>query len=347
VMIQLFKHKNYNSLWYSLVAVIIVVGLNAGHFSRNYQLTNNMLGVDKTESASYSNQKMNAGYLLSNVIKNAGLHTGVMFFKPAAIFSNKAIYKVHQIMGVDINDPATNYRNLQYKSGSAITDEDGSSNPFHLLFIVFSALLILWYFIKGRRNIAVTSLWLIVIVQVLFFCLYLKWQPWHSRLHIPMFLMSVPLICYCLSLNVWYRRIIYGFTPIILAYALLVVLHNDRKPYGNKIFGDRYKNYFLGNPSLYPEYDSINRSLQKSIYKNIGLIMGVDDWEYPLFTRAFSTEINPIYIEVDNFSKNAPPVPDNVDCIVSTTVNKPFIDFKGSHYINRTPADKRIWLYGQ
>jgi 4-amino-4-deoxy-L-arabinose transferase-like glycosyltransferase len=71
VLIQLFKTKNYQYLWYPLIAVFLVAGLNAGHYSRNYKLTHNFLGVDKAESKLYSNQKMNAGLLLSNIIKNA------------------------------------------------------------------------------------------------------------------------------------------------------------------------------------------------------------------------------------------------------------------------------------
>jgi 4-amino-4-deoxy-L-arabinose transferase-like glycosyltransferase len=345
VLIQLFKTKNYHYTWHSLIAVFIVIGLNAGHFSRNYRLTHSILGIDKAESKLYSNQKMNPGLLFSNVVKNAGMHTGVMFIKPAAVFSNKVIYKLHQLAGIDINDTTVSYRGMKYSTISRTTDEDGSPNPFQLLFIIISLLLIAYDFFRGRRNIMVTALWAILLLQVIFFCLYLKWQPWHSRLHIELFLIAVPLICYCLSLHTWFKKALYWLSPMLLAYALLTVLHTDRRPFSNMMFRPAYEKYFIGNVPLYAEYNAINSIVQKSPYKNIGLIFGVDDSEYPLFSQCFSRQINPVYINVDNFSKADYADPVKIDCIISTTVNKPFIDFKGRNYLNKTPGNKIIWLY--
>jgi 4-amino-4-deoxy-L-arabinose transferase-like glycosyltransferase len=345
VLIQLFKTKNYQYLWYPLIAVFLVAGLNAGHYSRNYKLTHNFLGVDKAESKLYSNQKMNAGLLLSNIIKNAGLHTGIMYIKPAAAFTNKAIYKFHQIVGIDINDTATNYRNIKYSAITPTTDEEGSPTPFHFLFIAFSVLLIIYGFFKGKPDINITALLVVIVVQVIFFCFYLKWQPWHSRLHIPLFLMSVPLICYCLSINLWFRRLFFVTLPIILIYTLMVVLHTERRPYSNTLFQNRYQKYFIGNPPSYEEYNAVNKSIQTSDYKNIGLILGEDSWEYPLFTQCFNKEINPVYIKVNNFSKNAVINSIKVDCIISTVINSPFIDFKGRRFANKNSKNKIVWLY--
>ncbi|MDP9076226.1 MAG: glycosyltransferase family 39 protein [Bacteroidota bacterium] len=345
VFIQLFKTKNYWSLAYSFTAIFIVIGLNAGHFSRNYQLTHNILGVDKTESNMYSNQKMSAALLVSSMIKNAGMHSGVMLFKPAAIFSDKVIHKLHQIAGLDINDTAVNYRNLKYTTITLTTDEEGSPNPFHFILIITSAVLIIYYLFKSRRNIMATSLLAIILLQAIFFCYYLKWQPWHSRLHIEMFLIAIPLICYCLSLHSWFRKVFYWLSPLLLVYALLVVLHTERRPFSNKMFQPGYQKYFIGNMPIYDEYNSINTIVRRSSYKNIGLIFGVDDWEYPLFSQCVSRQINPVYIGVNNFSKVAKTDTLEIDCIISTTTNKPFIDYKGKRYVNTLIKNKIVWLY--
>ncbi|MCR8561304.1 glycosyltransferase family 39 protein [Mucilaginibacter sp. BJC16-A38] len=345
VVIQLLKTKNYWSLGYSFAAIVIVIGLNFGHFSRNYQLTHNILGVDKAESNMYSNQKMSAALLASSIVKNAGMHTGVMLFKPAAIFSDKVIHRLHQIAGLDINDTAVNYRNLKYTTITLTTDEEGSPNPFHFILIIISTVLIIYNLLNGRRNVIVTSLLAILLLQAIFFCYYLKWQPWHSRLHIEMFLIAVPLICYCLSLYSWFRKAFYWLSPLLMIYALLVVLHTERRPFSNKMFQPGYQKYFIGNIPIYNEYNSINSIVQKSSYKNIGLIFGVDDWEYPLFSRCFSRQLNPLYIGVNNFSKSAKADMVKIDCIISTTANKPFIDYEGKRYVNTSVKNKIIWFY--
>lgn len=344
-VIQIVKCKKYNGLWHLVIAAMLAISLNSGHFSRNYQLTHNFLGIDKTESNSYANQKMNGGYLLSSLIKNAGMHTAIMFVKPTANFSNQVIHKLHQITGININDTSTNYKGIPYSTITPVTSEDSAPNPFHLILITASILVIAYHFIKGQSNLMVTCLLMVLVVQTLLFCLYLKWQPWHSRLHIPLFLISIPLVCYGLSLSTRFYKITCGLLYLIGVYALITVFHNDRRPYSNSIFEDRYQKYFTGYPSLYKEYNIVNRSMQQAKFTTIGLILDVDDWEYPLFSGCFSQTLNPVYITVNNFSKNARPETEKIQCIISTTTNKPFINFAGKHYTNTTTTNKVLWLY--
>ncbi len=343
---QVFKTKKYSPLKYALIAIIIAIGINSGHFVRNYKLTHSILGVDKSESKLFSNQKMNAGLLASNIIKNAGLHTGIIFVKPVAVFTNKIIYKFHEIAGINVNDTATNISNVKYSTITGTSGEDGSPNPFHFLFMLVALVLIGLHLFKGKRNYAVVFIAVSLIVQFLFFCIYLKWQPWHSRLHIPLFLMAVPLMCYAMSINLWFRRVFYWLSPLMLFYALLVILYNDNRPFSRTLlFEDRYKKYFIVNSALYPEYNKINNRLQNSGYKNIGLMLKANDWEYPLFKDCFSKDLNPIYIAVDNFSKKAYADTIRPDCILSTRGNKAFLDYKGKRYSNKTAENKIIWLY--
>lgn len=345
ILMKLIKSKSFNYLWYSFLAVVLVIGINAGHFSRNYHLSKSLLGVNKAESASYSNQKMSAKLLASSIIKNASIHMALMYAKPVEKFAGDKIKKLHQKVGIDINDPATNYRNMKFTTGGYITDEEGSANPFHFLLIVIAMAIIFVNFLRGRSRVTPIVFWGIILLQALFFCLYLKWQPWHSRLHIPLFLISIPLVCYCLSIQKWFKNTFYVLSPILLIYGLLVILHTDRRPYTDTVFQSRYQKYFVGNPPLYKEYAAINKQTEQLNYKNIGLILGVDDWEYPLFSNCFSKEINPVYINVDNYSKIEPTDNSKLDCIISTTTNLPYIDYKGKRFINKTTHNKVIYLY--
>jgi len=345
VLIRLFKTRNYHHLSYSLIAVILAVGLNCGYYVRNYKLTHNILGVDKTEAALYSNQKMSGPLLVSSLIKNAGNHLAFMYAAPVAKISLNAIDNLHQIMGININGPANNYRNLPYNTGGSITGEDGAPNLIHFILITITLVLLTINFFREKRNLLATALSLIFILQLVFFCVYLKWQPWHTRLHIPLFLMSVVLICYCFSIYPIFKKVFYWLSPIILIYALLVVLHNDRRPYDNKMAQTRYHKYFTANPTVYAEYQAISQTTQSSNYKNIGLILGEDSWEYPLFSRCFIDTTHPVYISVNNFSKKAPAEAIKIQCIISTTTNTPYIDFKGKRFINKTIKNKSIYLY--
>ncbi len=345
LLVKLYRTKTYRILGYSLLAAFIAIVINLGQYSRNYKLTNNILGVDKTESAMYSNQKMNTALLLSGIVKNAGLHMAVMYYKPAAAFSNRYIYKLHQMAGISINDPSTNYRNLKFSTGTFITSEDGAANPFHFLLIVITLLLIIIYLLKGKVSFTAASIALIMLLQVIFFCLYLKWQPWHSRLHIPLFLLAIPLISYALSISSKFKKVFYSLLPVIAVYAVIVVLHSEYRPYTGTILQDRYKKYFVGNALLYKDYSAIRQNIQLADHHKTGLILGVDSWEYPLFNSCFSHAEVPVYISVDNFSKAAAAFDNKVDCIVSDTIHTSYIDYKGKRFINRTPQNKLTWVY--
>ncbi len=345
VAAKLLKHRQYQPIGLAGLAGGLALLLNAGHFGRNYQLAHNILGVDAAESAAYSNQKMNARLLVSSLIKNAGLHMAVMYAKPVAATAQKAIVALHRKAGIDINDPANNYHHLPFTIGGFITDEEGSANPFHLILIVVSISVAVVGSFKNRSNWIATALTTVFMVQLVLFCFYLKWQPWHSRLHVPLFLIAVPLICYAFSMAPRLRRGFYWLSPVLLVYALLVILHTERRPYTADLFLPRYQKYYLGNNGIYHEYNAIVQNIRKAHYKNIGLILGEDSWQYPLFTNSFSQPLNPIHINVSNYSKAAPADTARVNCIISTTVNKPILLYNGITYINKTTGNKLVWLY--
>jgi len=133
--------------------------------------------------------------------------------------------------------------------------------------------------------------------------------------------------------------------PVILLYALLVVLHNEKRPYSSALFYPRYQQYFMGKPGSYQDYKTVQQQIEQSNYKNIGLISGEDAWIYPLFSNCFSQKINPVYIEVNNLTKSLATDSAGVDCVINTLTNSPFITYNGKRYYNRDPHNKTIWLY--
>jgi hypothetical protein len=344
VLINLFKTKNYNYLWLPFITIVFFIGVNSGHYIRNYKLTGSALGVDKQESQTYSNQKISAGLLLSGMVKNAGLHLGFMYIKPLEPLADTVIHKIHSAAGIDINDPAVNYRNAIFTVKSGITDEDSAPNLAQLIFMITAFFILGWKVFK-QKDMVITGLLLVLLAQIVLFCLYLKWQPWNSRLHTTLFLMSVPLVCYAISINKTFRQVFYVFVPVILAYAFLVSLHSDKRPYTGAISDARFYKYFRGNKPAYSEYDVVKKSINAANFKNIGLILDVDSWQYPLFYDCFSRQINPVYISVNNLTKSLPNPITSIDCIVSATINRPYIDYKGQRFYNQSVNNKIIYFY--
>lgn len=344
VIIAFFRTINYNYLWFSLIAALIFIALNSGHYSRNYKFVHNILGVDKTESASYSNQQLNLTSLYSGVLKNAGLQLSFMYIKNVSTVADSAIHKLHSWAGLDINGPGTNYHDITYNVPNRINSEDSAPNMIHFVFILFAFIVLLLHLFKNKPPL-VNSLLIIAFFQIILFCLYLKWQPWNTRLHIMFFLMWVPLLCYTFSISNLFRKVFKIATPVLFAYTLLVVLHNENRPYSNAMFQSRYQNFFVANQTIYQEYNTINNIILKSNYTNIGLNVNGDTWLYPLFSTYFKKPINPIYIRVTNPSKNLFQDDKNVDCILTTNINYKFIDYYGKRFYNQDTKNKHLFLY--
>jgi len=348
MLIRLLTTKNYKYLLFALLAGFMFLIVNFGFYYRNYHLTSNLLGVDEKEYGTYSNEKMSGKLLFSSIIKNAGNHIGLLHLKPLSVITAKSILKIHQIIGVDINDPANNFYKDKYDTLYNPDHEDAAPNLIHFILILIASVITIVQAFKRKIPITVKLLLFTLIFQGLFFCFYLKYQPFHTRLQTSLFLLAVPLICYAISIiNINLKKLFYWSTPFIFAYALMIVLGNLNHPYHAVVVKSRYEKYFIAKPWLYDDYQKINKNIQTLGYKNIGLIMGDgdSDFEYALFTNCYSNTRNPIYIQVNNYTNKARHFGDKVDCIISTEGNNVFIDYSGKRFYNQDPANKFIHLY--
>jgi hypothetical protein len=353
VIIRLFKTKNYTGLRYSIYALLICISINIPLYARNYNLSKNILGIDSEESKKYKNEKMSPILFLSSIIKNAGKHIGPF---PINKISNIAIRKIHLYAGIDIDDPATNLPGHLYSGAlNFTTNENIISNSIHFYLITLSFILNGIFFFRHRkaRDKLLAFLSLMIILQTALFCYYLKLQPWATRLETPFFMLCVPLICYTANLKKIYLKILQIIIIINIAYASFIIMCNNTRPFWTNrytvkinITDDRFKKYFADRLNVYEEYDSIAKDITISNYRNIGLILGEDDYEYPLFNRIYSKEINPIHICVtNNISKKIPQQVNSIDCVVSTVLNDSLAQFNGKKYFNKNRKNKLIWLY--
>lgn len=363
VLIYFYRTVNYLYLFYSIVTVLIVLSINSGHYIRNYNLSNNILGVNKAESKMYANEKMDPTLFLSICLKNTGLHIGP---NPINNKYDAVIRKLHSFVGLDINNLETSFSSSKVSwwkytgSPDVPNGEDDAPNTAHFYLILISLFIISLNILKNKKVPKGIALYIaLILLQSVLFCYYLKFQPWHSRLHMPLFIISVLLIGYAIRLNEKYINILFKLIPIVvIVVSSFVIVFNRTRPYiSNKytnnisITDSRYKKYFATRLYLYNEYKMVVEGLNKSNCSKVGLILGSDqfdgnDWEYPLFCQFYSKDVKPIHINVtDNISKNIPSSLDNVDCIVSTVLNNNTIDFHGKNFVNQTSENKKIWLY--
>ncbi len=273
----------------------VVLALNLGHWLRNTNLYGTpLVWQDGASTSSYTNEVIGAGMLLSNVIRNASLHAsapGGSEQVRAQIGQQLAqwIDRAHALIGIDASDPRTTWQQATTSEGQQFRvepfhmHEDIAGNPLHLLLILYALVAICASGVLRRGPVLVYAG--VLVAGFLLFCLVLKWQPWHSRLHLPLFVIWAPAVSIALSPG-WSRRIGYGAATALLVAALVVIGYNETRPlYGPRsIFStERADQYFATRP-FGVDYRAAIGYLNSQTHGNIGLVLGTNAWEHPFWT---------------------------------------------------------------
>ncbi len=333
----------------NLSVLVLILVVNAGHFGRNISLTGHPLGIDRAESALYSNTSLDAKLWTLNIVKNVALHLGP---GPLGHYRDVIVYKLHLLLGADPDEQWMNFNGERYFGRSEwFNHEDFAPNTAHLILLLVSVPFLLfgkWGDAAEQRS--GIKLLVLVVLQLLLFTAYLKWQPWHSRLHLPIFfLVTAILSSVILNSRPFYRVFLFAL-PLVFVYAFAVSSMNRIRPLVSsemtadvRVSSDRFEKYFANMPHLHPEYKVIAEMLAEMKCVRVGIMMGLDTWEYPLYKFNDSVCVRPVHVQVSNVSGTLQES-EPVDAIViAGSVRQLSGDY--ANYINRTEGHRHIMLF--
>lgn len=270
-----------------VLAATLALSLNAGFFVRNYRLFGFPLG-DPGLVRHVSNSSRGASVIASNLVRNLAVHANLPI--PGIIRgATDLVRRTHQVTGIDPDDPSSTYPGTNFHIHGPFHLEDVAGCGVHLILILASIVLCMAAPPACRaRLLAYAANWT---AGFLIFCLYLKWQPWNARLHLPLFVLFSPLVGATLAMFLS-RRVVGALVCglLILAVPYLVFNHSRaivqlRPLLGpkNLVAADRHTLLFINRPDLQRPYEELARSIGASGCERVGLVTGVDDWEYPLW----------------------------------------------------------------
>lgn len=259
--------------------VFFALTLNVGHYSRNYGLYGHPLS---TEGDEYTNEVISLQALSSNILRNAALHIAL----PPPAWNEKVDEWMYRILGDGINDSKTTWPGTVFDSLYS-RHEDGAGNLLHLVLGLFVGV---WFvgMVAKRRSDDVFWFALGVLTASILYCLVLKWQPWASRLHTPLFTLLGPLIAIAIG-SIGSRKVSKILTAFVglglFVYACPYVFDNMTR---SLIAGDwrtksRVELYFPNRPYLIRDYQRVVQALQGRDLSDLGFFAGENDWEYPFW----------------------------------------------------------------
>ncbi|OGW75506.1 MAG: hypothetical protein A2Z72_02835 [Omnitrophica bacterium RBG_13_46_9] len=293
-----FKNPGNGLLWkkvFMILAVALI--LNLGHYYRNLSLYGSPLGpCRESESYTYVNDLFTVNSITSNLIRNISLHIGTPI-KKINHLSEKAVMLAHKFLAIDVNDPRTTWHLSKFNINGPSLYEGDAGNPLHLAIIILCVIISFKTRYKVRPIIAGYAGALLS--AFVLFCLFLKWQPWHSRLHLPIFVLWSPFMGLVLSENV-NERVLKAIIIAFIVFSIPWLFANGLRPFfGNKsVFSvKRIDRYFVNRPSIKNKYLKAAEKIKFGVGRNVGLYLGIDDWEYPFWVLLKSGEGPPIRIE--------------------------------------------------
>lgn len=292
-----------------VITAIVVLALNLGHYQRNYHLFHNPLSSGQTN---YYNDHLSVPSFVSNSARNLALHLGTRSQRINKILESP-IAGLHRLLGTDMNDPKTTWGGTTFAIARMNFHEDTAGNPLHilLLFITMAAVLS-----APRFRLLPNALQYLgaIISAASLFCFLLKWQPWASRLHLPLFVLSSSLAGTVMGMS-GHKRTAHAVMIILLLAAVPAVIRNVSRPllsgkYHQSILrSSRLDQYFSNLPLIKESYHESIKATKSQKCESIGLRIGEDDWEYPIWVLAnemYGHRPRIEHIEVYNASANMP-----------------------------------------
>ncbi len=281
------KKTIFSGLVISIISITIVCPI----YLRNYKSYGHPLGATANERSWYSNSTYNWQTLVSNFARNSYIHLANVKLFNSQIFGKQSdyfkykLYKLHEKLNIDILNQNTTWgaTNMDF---TLERDEDYAGNYLHFISSIFSVLFLTLFFKFFKPSKIELLLILIALGVLFFFCFYLKWQPWHSRLHTPIFILTSVIITIFLSkINFYIRNIILS---LFILGSITYLVENSTRPIlfkKPKIFNlTRDETMFRkkGNEKLNDTYQMAD-FINNNKVDTLGFVLDEDAWDYALF----------------------------------------------------------------
>lgn len=295
-----------------LLGGTITLGLNVGYYWRNWMVFGSVFG----ESSGQGNEVLTLPLLVSNLIRNLALHLSTPV-RSVNLMTIKFVTQIHNWIGVDVNDPRiTSPPGQNFDLHSLINHEDLAGNFLHLLLFLATTVYFLSYTKRYPRRGLLVGYGSAVVMGFVLFCTLVAWSPWRSRLHLPLFVLAAAFIGVVLA-RVALPKLANTLIILLLISSLLWVFLNETRPLlANSKFVEenrvenifntsRTQQYFTAKPELEQPYREAVEFVSSQSCHQIGLSVGGDTWEYPLWVL-LQQNLQPVtiqHINVDNNSR--------------------------------------------
>jgi len=266
---------------------VLIAAVNSGYLIRNTITYENP--IDKELVNLHGNELISLRGILSNILKNAGLHAGTPWEGVNAQIY-RLISAIHVKSGIDLNDPRTTLIGY-FAVNRPTTDEAYTGNYVHAYLVLASFFLIFF----RRKSIGPLAIFYGVAAVggfFLFSAMY-KWQIIGSRYHLPFFVIVSPFVaCLVCSFQTQYLSKLIGITIMLLTWPWLFGIRSrpiipaaSNTPIKSVLTEPRESFYTVNAPWVMDQYRTIVDEINRVQCSQVGLMLGGSAMEYLLWEQ--------------------------------------------------------------
>lgn len=233
MVIWAFKRHRQHFLAIMLFIVLLILAPITGHYSRNFAFCGAPMG-----SQAGIRSEANLTNTISNIIKVVATNLST----PSLVINEnieEAVALLHDLFDLKPDTRKSHYLNMSFYLLFVPFHEDVAGNPLHIFAIMISLLFIFLCNPPVNTDFAPADNELDQLMLLKFHGLFLLagglifssailWQPWLTRLNLPLLILSAPLVGFTFSY--FHRYVLIAIVGFALVQALPVVFINTRKP---------------------------------------------------------------------------------------------------------------------
>jgi 4-amino-4-deoxy-L-arabinose transferase-like glycosyltransferase len=226
VTLSLFLKENFRAIYKLSIAGSIAILLIAPHFLRNLSTFNSLTGP---HSELYTNDTVSLAYTTSNILRNISLNYSAPINAPSLILASQQIgavfVAIHEVLGLPLNDTGSTWSATRFffpVISLVPFGEDAAPAPIHVSFIIV-ALFVIAY----KRKFSLLAQYTLVCVGMfILFSLILRWQAWHTRLHLPMLMASMPFVAIALN-----KLLMWAMLALVFIFGIVWLLMTPNRSF--------------------------------------------------------------------------------------------------------------------
>ena len=242
------------------------------------------------------------------------------------------MYALADLFRVNLNDPVIS------EDGGIFTFPDFPALSCDValnMFVAVAALLsMLWFLVRYKKQKKETKgfVWFAALSWLLFCCV-LRWERFINRYMIAyLALLSVMIVLQTEEIRKKGSRFIYGIICSILVigslfnYGKEINYLRELAPYSAE------RGYFAYHPYNRQEYPALSDAVKATGGQKIGLVLGADSFEYPIWRMLDDKDYEIRHVMVKNQTKKYENEDFIPDCIWAEGVNEPYFNYHGQEY---------------